>query len=41
MTSAPKSDKMTAALGPAIKLARSTTFRPEKILSFVIMFSVR
>src|SRR5713226_10208864 len=33
MTSAPKSDKMTAALGPAIKLAKSTTFNPEKILS--------
>src|SRR5580658_10630991 len=39
-TSAPKSDKITAALGPAIKLARSTTFNPEKILSFVITFSV-
>src|SRR5271168_5379612 len=36
MTSAPKSDKITAALGPAIKLAKSTTFNPEKILSFVI-----
>src|SRR5258705_12307982 len=33
MTSAPKSDRITAALGPAIKLARSTTFSPEKILS--------
>src|ERR1700729_4359333 len=37
-TSAPKSDKMTAALGPAIKLAKSTTFKPEKILS--VVFSV-
>src|SRR5580700_5058917 len=36
MTSAPKSDKITAALGPAMKLAKSTTFRPEKILSFAI-----
>src|ERR1700730_524989 len=32
MTSAPKSDKITAALGPAMKLARSTTFSPEKML---------
>src|SRR5271167_3847815 len=38
MTSAPKSDKITAALGPAIKLAKSTTFRPEKILSFGMVF---
>src|SRR5882724_13112 len=38
ITSAPKSDKMTAAPGPAMKLARSTTFNPEKIFSFV--FSV-
>src|SRR6201987_5504196 len=36
MTSAPKSDKITAALGPAMKLAKSTTFNPEKILSFAI-----
>src|SRR5882757_8989153 len=36
MTSAPKSDRITAALGPAMKLARSTTFSPEKILSFAI-----
>src|SRR5216684_8682542 len=36
MTSAPKSDRITAAAGPAIKLARSTTFSPEKILSVVI-----
>src|SRR6267154_2391522 len=39
ITSAPKSDKMTAALGPAMKLAKSTTFNPEKIFSLVI-FSV-
>src|SRR5713101_6432977 len=38
ITSAPKSDKMTAAPGPAMKLARSTTFNPEKIFS--VMFSV-
>src|ERR1700733_4564241 len=36
MTSAPKSDKITAALGPAIKLAKSTTLSPEKILLLVI-----
>src|SRR6478736_2567698 len=36
MTSAPKSDRMTAALGPAMKLAKSTTFSPEKILSFTV-----
>src|SRR5258707_103792 len=33
ITSAPKSDRITAALGPAMKLAKSTTFSPEKILS--------
>src|ERR1700676_347963 len=33
MTSAPKSDRITAALGPAMKLAKSTTFSPEKMLS--------
>src|SRR5260370_4807146 len=38
MTSAPKSDRITAALGPAMKLAKSTTFRPEKILSFGMVF---
>src|SRR5271170_5839657 len=38
MTSAPKSDRITAALGPAIKLAKSTTFKPEKMLSFAIGF---
>src|SRR5271170_93833 len=38
ITSAPKSDKMTAALGPAMKLAKSTTFNPEKIFSLVIFF---
>src|SRR5260221_5580907 len=37
MTSAPKSDRTVAAPGPAKKLARSTTFRPEKILSVVIV----
>ena len=36
MTSAPKSDKITAALGPAIKLAKSTTLSPEKMLSLAI-----
>src|ERR1700692_222443 len=36
MTSAQKSDKITAALGPAMKLARSTTFSPEKMLSSAI-----
>src|SRR5258706_9604610 len=35
ITSAPKSDKITAAPGPAMKLARSTTFSPEKMLSLV------
>jgi hypothetical protein len=33
MTSAPKSESTVAAAGPAMKLARSTTFRPENILS--------
>src|ERR1700752_131806 len=33
ITSAPKSDRITAALGPAMKLAKTTTFSPEKILS--------
>src|SRR5712672_1871338 len=37
MTSAPKSDRITAALGPAMKLARSTTFSPENILSLAIV----
>src|SRR6185312_16032970 len=36
MTSAPKSDRITAAPGPAMKLARSTTFSPEKMLSLVM-----
>src|SRR3954447_480324 len=36
ITSAPKSDRITAAPGPAMKLARSTTFRPEKMLSLVM-----
>src|SRR5882672_5506416 len=37
ITSAPKSDKITAALGPVMKLARSTTFKSEKILSLTIV----
>src|SRR6202012_3081481 len=36
MISAPKSDRITAALGPAMKLAKSTTFRPEKMLSLAM-----
>src|SRR5258708_3602545 len=36
MTSAPKSDKITAALGPAMKLAKSTTFSPEKMFLLTI-----
>src|SRR5689334_13366579 len=40
MTSAPKSDKITAAPGPAMKLARSTTFSPEKMLSLFTLLSV-
>src|SRR5581483_4614958 len=39
MTSAPKSDRITAALGPAMKLAKSTTFSPEKMLSFAMLIS--
>src|SRR5262245_30129449 len=34
--SAPKSDKITAVAGPAMKLEKSTTFSPEKILSFML-----
>src|ERR1700675_4829431 len=41
MTSAPKSDRITAALGPAMKLARSTTFSPAKILSVVFVVAMR
>src|SRR5580704_13513053 len=37
MTSAPKSDRIVAAPGPAIKLARSTTFKPEKMFASAIM----
>src|SRR5262249_32462100 len=33
ITSAPKSERMTAAPGAATKLERSTTLRPEKMLS--------
>src|SRR6267142_1708609 len=40
MTSAPKSDRITAAPGPAMKLARSTTFKPEKMLSVVMCRSL-
>src|SRR5882757_5350870 len=40
MTSAPKSEKITAALGPAMKLASSTTFNPEKILSLICFPSI-
>src|SRR5437868_7739178 len=36
MTSAPKSDRIVAAAGPAMKLARSTTLIPEKILFSLI-----
>src|SRR6202166_4762639 len=36
MTSAPKADRITAALGPAMKLAKSTTFSPEKMLLLAI-----
>src|SRR5258706_14008186 len=39
MTSAPKSDKITAALGPAMKLGKSTTFSPEKMLSLAMIVS--
>jgi hypothetical protein len=38
-TSAPKSDKMVAAPGPAMKLDRSTTFNPENMLPSVILIS--
>src|SRR6266516_4310326 len=38
ITSAPKSDKLKAAPEPTLKLARSTTFNPEKIFS--VVFSV-
>src|SRR5271163_3497272 len=41
ITSAPKSDRITAALGPAMKLARSTTLSPEKMLSLAISYSVK
>src|SRR5277367_5619982 len=39
MTSAPKSDRITAALGPAIKLASSTTFNPVKMFSLILFSS--
>jgi hypothetical protein len=38
-TSAPKSDKIVAAPGPAMKLDRSTTFNPENMLPSVIFIS--
>src|SRR5262249_58361917 len=38
MTSAPKSDNIVAAAGPAIQLAQSMTFRPAKRLSVMVMF---
>src|SRR5580704_13821689 len=41
MTSAPKSPRITAALGPAMKLARSTTLSPEKMLSLAIDHSAQ
>src|SRR3954451_23078219 len=39
MTSAPKSPRITAALGPAMKLAKSTTFNAEKMLSLAMAVS--
>src|ERR1700761_2027130 len=36
ITSAPKSDRMGAAQGPAIQLAQSMTFRPVKRLSGMV-----
>src|SRR5437870_9450759 len=41
ITSAPKSDRITAALGPAMKLAKSTTFNPEKMLSLAMSLSAQ
>src|SRR6266581_5920577 len=38
ITSAPKSDRIVAALGPAMKLARSTTFSPENMFSSGMSF---
>jgi hypothetical protein len=38
-TFAPKSDRIVAAPGPAMKLAMSTTFRPEKMLSLTMIVS--
>src|SRR5215472_9730200 len=37
-TSAPKSERITAAAGAATKVERSTTLRPEKMLSLAIGF---
>src|ERR1700722_7767746 len=39
ITSAPKSDRITAALGPAMKLANYTTLSPEKMLSLAMCVS--
>src|SRR3984893_11223023 len=39
MTAGPKADKITAALGPAMKLAKSTIFSPEKMLSLAMFVS--
>src|ERR1044071_3441431 len=36
MTSAPKSERITAAPGAATKLEKSTTLKPEKMFSFAI-----
>src|SRR4029453_8524616 len=38
ITSAPKSDKIVAAAGPAIQLAQSMTCRPAKRLSVMVVF---
>src|SRR6266446_3943916 len=40
ITLAPKSDRITAAAGPAMTVLRSTTFNPEKILSFAMSASL-
>src|SRR5689334_85620 len=38
ITSAPKSDKLVAAAGPAIQLAQSMTCRPAKRLLVMVVF---
>src|SRR6185312_12006263 len=40
ITSAPKSDRIVAAAGPAIQLAQSITFRPENRLSVMFVSSL-